>query len=66
MAHLETYCRQIFKRSLPVMALVITAVCTPAGQESEEQLVARAEGIHDRVITIDTHDDINPNNFTAD
>ena len=66
MAHPDKYCTQIFKRSLPVMALIFAAVCTPAVQESEEQLVARAEGIHDRVITIDTHDDINPNNFTAD
>ncbi len=26
--------------------------------------MARARGIHDRVITLDTHDDISPNNFT--
>ncbi len=34
--------------------------------ESEEQLVARARAIHERVITLDTHDDINTENFTAE
>ena len=33
--------------------------------ESEEELIARAQGIHDRVITLDTHADINTGNFTA-
>jgi membrane dipeptidase len=37
--------------------------CAP---ESEEQLIERARGIHDRVITLDTHDDISPTNFTAE
>ena len=33
---------------------------TPApAVETEEELVARARGIHDRVITLDTHADIN-------
>jgi len=34
--------------------------------ETEEQLLARARGIHERVITLDTHIDINTANFTAD
>jgi membrane dipeptidase len=34
--------------------------------ESEAALVERARGIHERVITLDTHDDINANNFTAE
>ena len=33
---------------------------------SEEQLVEKARGIHERVITLDTHDDINTNNFVED
>ena len=33
--------------------------------ESEEELITRAQGIHDRVITLDTHADINTGNFTA-
>jgi membrane dipeptidase len=36
------------------------------GAESESALVERARGIHERVITLDTHDDINANNFTAE
>ena len=34
--------------------------------ETEAQLTGRARGIHDRVITLDTHNDINTDNFTAD
>ncbi|TFH73859.1 membrane dipeptidase [Gammaproteobacteria bacterium LSUCC0112] len=34
--------------------------------ESEDQLIARARGIHERVITLDTHADINTANFTLD
>ncbi len=34
--------------------------------ETEEQLIARARGIHERVITLDTHADINTANFTLD
>src|SRR5690349_12162966 len=41
------------------------APATPAAQ-AEAELVARAKGIHDRVITADTHNDISPNNFTAE
>ncbi|MDP4709982.1 MAG: dipeptidase [Saprospiraceae bacterium] len=33
---------------------------------SEEELVAFAQGIHDRVITLDTHDDINVDNFSPE
>ncbi|MDP1570268.1 MAG: dipeptidase [Vicinamibacterales bacterium] len=50
--------------------LSLTAACTsapaPAPEvETEEALVARARGIHERVITMDTHVDINAANFTA-
>jgi membrane dipeptidase len=34
--------------------------------ESAEELIARARGIHERVITLDTHADINTSNFTPD
>ncbi|MDG1437354.1 MAG: dipeptidase [Emcibacteraceae bacterium] len=33
-------------------------------QESEDAMIMRAMGIHERVITLDTHDDINVDNFT--
>ena len=43
-----------------------TTQSTPVpAAETEEELVARARGIHDRVITLDTHADINTSNFTA-
>lgn len=37
-----------------------------ASQSTEEQLTATARGIHERVIALDTHDDIDPANFTAE
>ncbi len=37
-----------------------------AATETEEQMLARAMEIHERVITLDTHDDINVNNFTEE
>ena len=36
------------------------------GQAADAELEKRARAIHDRVIALDTHDDINPANFTAD
>ena len=33
---------------------------------AQQDLVARARAIHERLITLDTHDDIDPRNFTAD
>ena len=37
-----------------------------AAAPQEQDLVARARGIHERVITLDTHNDIDPNNFTRE
>ena len=56
-------------RPLSLVALLVVGACsgdaTPEA-ETEAQLVERARGIHERVITLDTHDDINPANFTAE
>jgi microsomal dipeptidase-like Zn-dependent dipeptidase len=52
-----------------LLSLLALAACGPAASdapESEEALVERARGIHERVITADTHDDISPANFTAE
>ena len=50
--------------------IACVAACGGSGgvssTESEEELVARARGIHERVITLDTHDDISPANFTVE
>lgn len=50
--------------SAPAPASAVQAVAAPATTaETEDQLVSRARGIHERVITIDTHADINTANF---
>ena len=52
--------------SEPPAAPPASSADTPAAvvaQETEEELVARARGIHERVITLDTHVDINTSNF---
>lgn len=60
------------KLKLLITAFVLTLMgCSeqqPATEEpmTEEQLVAKAREIHQRVITLDTHDDINTANFTAE
>ena len=49
------------------IAAVMAAAAAPAAQSPDNAaLVARARAIHDRVITLDTHVDINPRDFTAD
>ena len=45
-------------------AAATLAACASAQPGSvDEAMIARARAIHDRVITLDTHTDINPNNF---
>ena len=57
-------------RPLAPLALALAlAACAPGDdapppEESEEAMTARAQEIHDRVITLDTHDDISTANFT--
>ena len=46
------------------LLLLLTTIGVNA-QTSEEQLKEKARKIHEKVITIDTHDDINVDNFTA-
>src|SRR5881397_1922577 len=54
--------------SFRLMIAVATAAVLAAGvaPQAQQDLVARARAIHDRVITLDTHNDIDPQNFTAD
>src|SRR5215204_204270 len=55
------------RRALPAFALA--AVLAPGvksgAQAPDASLVAKAKGIHERVITLDTHVDIDPRNFVA-
>ena len=47
-------------------ALAAQAAPQNTAQNTDAQLVARAKAIHERVITLDTHDDINVANFTPE
>jgi membrane dipeptidase len=52
---------------LVVVALAIAVTFQAAAQTSVENgLVAKAKGIHDRVIKLDTHNDIDPAHFTPE
>jgi microsomal dipeptidase-like Zn-dependent dipeptidase len=54
-------------RPIAFFALLTVAACSSEpGAESEADLINRARGIHERVITLDTHNDINASNFTAE
>jgi membrane dipeptidase len=47
----------------PAPAAPAAAAAAPA---ADDALVKKAKAIHERVITLDTHDDIEPSNFTAE
>src|SRR5436190_18552512 len=50
-----------------LIAIAVTLVSLPhldAAAQAEQELIARARAIHERVITLDTHNDIEPSNFT--
>jgi len=59
----------LLRRSSIAAALAVL-VCVPevvrTQSAAEAELVIRARAIHERVITLDTHVDINPANFTRD
>ena len=53
------------KVAVAMLVVMGTAACASAPRaESQEALVARARAIHDRVLTMDTHVDIQPAAFT--
>src|SRR4029078_9019087 len=48
-------------------AAALAAVFATAGLAAQDDaLTTKARGIHERVMTLDTHNDISPNNFTAE
>ena len=48
-------------------ASALAAILGTAGLIAQDDAITKkARGIHERVMTLDTHDDISPNNFTAD
>lgn len=52
--------RFMISLALPFLILNLSTACT--SEMTEDEIVAKAKGIHERVLTIDTHDDI-PSNF---
>src|SRR3989337_2097172 len=46
-------------------AFAAAALATAGPRAQADALGATARGIHERVMTLDTHDDINPANFSA-
>ena len=62
----------ISPRPLLLALSVIAVACTSTGQQqastarpavADDALIAKARAIHERVMTLDTHVDINPNQF---
>jgi membrane dipeptidase len=49
-----------------VSLFFLMAVGTSPAQSNDAALVAKAKGIHERVLKLDTHNDIEPANFTPD
>ena len=72
--HMKRRSPAMFRSSsafLTAAALALLAACGPGADapteaETEAELVERARAIHERVITLDTHVDINASNFTAE
>lgn len=66
------------KQNILILSLLLTLIWScgnQAGSEeatksvadmTDEELLTHARGIHERVITLDTHDDINVDNFTTE
>ena len=54
----------LHRRCSLVIAVLAVAAAAPLAQGTDAALIQKARAIHDRVITLDTHADINPNNFT--
>ncbi len=57
----------IFNSKNPLLSLITISIIFISCKEepmTEEQLIDKAKAIHERVITLDTHNDINIKNFT--
>lgn len=60
---------RLTKHTVGLLSLLTLVACAPGGTdagESEEALMARARSVHDRAIVLDTHNDMNTANFTAE
>ena len=67
---MKNYSHSFFSLSLLLFSLVVCICCeekikkTKEEPMTEEQLIAKAREIHEKVITLDTHRDISVSNFT--
>ena len=67
--HTPTRVVQSARYAIPAVLLLALTACGDAevpAAEADAELMERARGIHERVITLDTHADINPGNFTPE
>ena len=67
MATMEAMKNSSFKLALLLLAsIIVFGACSQPGPEpvAEVPLLKRAQGIHERVITLDTHNDISTSDFT--
>ncbi|HEV1285856.1 MAG TPA: membrane dipeptidase [Bryobacteraceae bacterium] len=53
-------------RKLMIAGMTAALIRTTPAQTNDAALIAKAKGIHERVLKLDTHNDIDPANFTAD
>ncbi|HZX74746.1 MAG TPA: dipeptidase [Cyclobacteriaceae bacterium] len=53
------------KRFIYFLAMLSSMTAYSQSKTADAALIEKAKGIHERVITLDTHDDINASNFTA-
>lgn len=55
------------QRKFMIAALLFQlSTATSPAQSADAALIAKAKGIHDRVLKLDTHNDIDPSNFTPE
>src|SRR6476660_7452922 len=58
--------RTVVRFGTALSAAAVALMPVVRAQQDDAALVAKARGIHERVITLDTHNDISPANFTPD
>jgi len=54
------------KRKLMIAGMTVLFQMVSPAQTNDAALIAKAKGIHERVLKLDTHNDIDPANFRAD
>jgi membrane dipeptidase len=54
------------KKTLMIAVITASLFQISPAQTNDAALIAKAKGIHERVLKLDTHNDIEPANFTAD